>query len=148
MKPAGFGRVGPRRASCGDAHGRSDEQRGDRSNAPSLNGPDGAGNAIDADVQRRAVSTTLTSSRVDARHTVNLVAAQVAKRKFAPHAVARISLPEPIRGAGHPHDRPTPGRRTGRRSGIAGQLAPVRTALPGAAADLAGGGRLDESKPC
>jgi len=53
------------------------------------------GNAIDADVQRKAgvdrAEVFLALTRED---TVNLVAAQVAKRKFSvPHAIARIYIP-------------------------------------------------------
>jgi len=96
----GFGRVG----SSAVRELREDghtvvliEQRGDRlERASGLEGLRTVrGNAIDADVQRKAgvdhADVLLALTRED---TVNLVAAQVAKRKFAvPHAIARIYIP-------------------------------------------------------
>ena len=96
----GFGRVG----SSAVRELREDgheivliEQRGDRiDRASRLEGLRTVrGNAIDADVQRRAgvdrAEVFLALTRED---TVNLVAAQVAKRKHSvPHAIARIYIP-------------------------------------------------------
>src|SRR5689334_7607595 len=96
----GFGRVG----SSAVRELREDghevvliEQRGDRvERAARVEGLRTVrGNAIDADVQQRAgvdkADVFLALTRED---TVNLVAAEVAKKRFSvPHAVARIYIP-------------------------------------------------------
>ena len=96
----GFGRVGSAsvRELVDDGHSVVlIEQRGDRiDRATRVEGLRTVrGNAIDADVQLRAgvdrADVFLALTRED---TVNLVAAEVAKKKFSvPHAVARIYIP-------------------------------------------------------